>query len=170
MPSGSRTVVKLVGCEVVITASKGSDAVAKRLDDVADNAENFQPVMQDYGDYLISQHIPNQFAKQGAPKRWARLSDKYAAWKRANYGNLPKLVLTGRMRGGFKYETGPRSLRVINRVTAGQGRNKTPRWVWHQDGTENMPARPMLQIGKKDHDMLRKFARLRIISGEGIGL
>lgn len=170
MPSGSRTVVKLIGCEVVITASRGADSVANHLTDVADNAEHFQPVMKQYGDYIISQHIPNQFAKQGTPKRWARLSDQYAEWKRRNYGNLPKLVLTGRMRGGFKVETGPRSMRVLNRVTAGQRGNNTPRWVWHQYGTENMPARPMIQIGKKERDILRRFARSHLLSGEGIGL
>jgi hypothetical protein len=63
------------------------------------------------------------------------------------------------MKQGFKSETTKRTLRIINRVAAGQRGNKTPRWTWHQLGTETMPARPMLQINQHDYTRLRQFAQ-----------
>lgn len=153
---GNKTVVKLIGCELTMQTS--GDDIAGYLTALGLRIEQLEPVLERFGKYMIEQHIPGQFKAQGKPKRWARLNDKYAEWKRKHYGSLPKLVLSGRMRAGFSYQVKPRSLRVINRVTAGQGRNKTPRWVWHQNGTENMPARPMAQMTKRDWDVLRQYA------------
>lgn len=170
MPKGTRTEIKLVGADVVLTTSDGNQQMMSRLEALDIAAKDFQPLMEQFGAYVVDDHIAKQFKKQGTPKRWAPLSKRYEKWKRDNYGNLPKLILTERMSKGFKYQATPRTLKIINRVTAGQGKNKTPRWIWHQDGTETMPARPMLQLGKRDYAVLIKLAHKHLLFDEGAGL
>lgn len=156
---GRKTTVKLLGADVTIRNGLETDDFVTYLDDLGLRFNDLQPVLGRFGEYLVEEHIPRQFKKRGTPKRWAPLSPDYAALKRRLYGNLPLLVLSGRMKAGFTSEATKRTLRVINRVAAGQGRNKTPRWTWHQNGTETMPARPMLQINQYDYTRLRQFAQ-----------
>ena len=170
MPRGTRTEIKLVGAEVSLTTSDGLTRIMSRLEALDIAANDFQPLMEHFGAYVVDDHIVKQFKQQGTPKRWAPLSKRYAKWKRDNYGMLPKLVLSGKMKRGFRYQATPRTLKIINRVTAGQGKNKTPRWIWHQDGTDTMPARPILQLGKKDYAMLIKLAHEHLLFEEGVGL
>ena len=173
---GRATTVKLVGADIVLRAGAKDnvDDVLDYLNALGLRFQDFQPVMERFGEYLVEEHIPRQFKQRGTPKRWAPLNDAYAKRKRALYGNRPLLVATGRMKAGFKYETTPRTLKVINRVTAGQGRNKTPRWTWHQNGTETMPARSMIQIGQTDYRRLRQLAQAYLtfasVSQGGVGL
>lgn len=169
---GRKTTVKLLGADVTIRNGIETDDFVAYLEDLGLRVNDFQPVMERFGEYLVEEHIPRQFKRRGTPKRWAPLSQAYADRKRRQYGNLPLLVLSGRMKAGFKYEATKRTLRVINRVAAGQGRNKTPRWTWHQDGTDTMPARPMLQINPYDYTRLRQFAqsyvtRASVVQGGG---
>ena len=156
---GRKTTVKLVGSEVTVRNAIEVDDFVAYLEALGMRFDDFQPVMERFGQYLVEEHIPRQFKQRGTPKRWAPLSPQYAAWKRRHYGNLPILMLSGRMAAGFKYETTKRTLRIINRVAAGQRGNKTPRWTWHQNGTATIPARPMLQINKFDYARLRQFAQ-----------
>jgi len=117
--------------------------------------------LQRFGAYLVDQHIPQQFEKQGTPKRWAPLSPKYAAWKKRHYGSLPKLILTGAMRDSFTYQVTPRTLRVESKVKY---------WTYHQTGTRKMPARPVVQISQKDRDELRTLTRAWITFETGGGV
>ena len=156
---GRKTTVKVLGADVTVRNGIETDDFVGYLEDLGMRVNDFQPVMERFGEYLVEEHIPRQFKRRGTPKRWAPLSKDYAAIKRRLYGNLPLLVLSGRMKAGFRYEATKRTLRVINRVAAGQGRNKTPRWTWHQTGTETMPARPMLQVNQYDYTRLRQFAQ-----------
>lgn len=168
--AGSKTVVKVVGAQITLRTNADHAMIAGRLEDLGLAAKDMRGAFDQYGEYIVNKHIPNQFKRQGTPKRWAPLSEKYAQWKRKHYGNLPILVLSGKMRKGFKWQVTPRTMKIVNRVAAGQGGNKTPRWLWHQEGTDNMPARPMLQIGRKDRDMLIKYAHAHLRAAEGIGL
>lgn len=124
------------------------------LEQMGARGQNMQPALDEVGGYVLGQLIPEQFKKQGTPKRWAPLSPRYAAWKRRRYGNLPILVLTGRMRKGFKIKTGPRSLSIVNTVKRRGGK---PYWVYHQYGTRHMPRRPVLQLRMKDRQELRRI-------------
>jgi len=156
---GRKTTVKLLGADVTVRNGLEVDDFVAHLEALGMRFNDFQPVMERFGEYIVDEHIPRQFKRRRTPKRWAPLSPDYAARKRRLYGNLPLLVLSSRMRGGFKAQATKRTLQIINRVAAGQGRNKTPRWTWHQLGTETMPARPMLQINKADYARLRQIAQ-----------
>jgi hypothetical protein len=166
---GRKTTVKIVGAEIMLGGGIAKADVIRYLNDLHVRAQDMQVPLQRFGAYLVEQHIPRQFEAQGTPKRWAPLSPAYAAWKRRHYGNLPKLVLTGAMRGGFRWETTPRTLRVINQVKSGQ-RGGVPRWTYHQLGTEHMPARPMLQITNKDYARLREIVNLWLTFETGGGV
>lgn len=166
--SGEETIVKVLGANISIRRS--GDDVLDYLEGIGLRAKDMQTPLDRFGRYLVEQHIPRQFAQQGTPKRWAALNKQYAAWKRRRYGNLPKLVLSGAMRKGFKWEVTARTLKVINRVKSGQKGRGVPRWQYHQRGTDNMPARPMLQITEKDRDMLRELAQDWILFETGGGV
>lgn len=165
---GKKTVVKSLGVDIQMQYWSAGEML-DYLEGVGLRAKDMQTPFDRYGKYLVEEHIPHQFEQQGTPKRWAPLSKKYAEWKRRHYGNLPKLVLTGRMREGFSWEVTARSLKVVNRVKAGQ-RGGVPRWTYHQLGTSKMPARPMLYLTKKDRDKLRDLAREWITFETGGGV
>lgn len=158
---GTRTTLKLVGADVAIRTSYDSADIAASLEALSISAKHLQPVLDDYGAYIVDKHIQNQFKRQGTPKRWAALSRDYAAWKLANYGRKPILVLTGRMKAGFKWQATARTLVI---------KNSRKYWQYHQDGTDKMPARPVMQIGKRDRDQLIRIAHRHFRFDEGIGL
>jgi len=157
---GRLTVVKMVAGEIHVRFGQiDTDDLVEYMQDLGLRMEDLQPVFDRYGEYLVDEHILMQFRRQGFPKRWAALSPAYARWKARHYPGKPILEATGRMRRGFRWEARPRSLRVINRVRAGQQRGSQPRWFYHQSGTDVMPARKMLQITDDDHEQLQEFAR-----------
>lgn len=154
---GRRTILRVVGGEVGYRfGGIDTDDLIEYLEDLKLRMIDLQPVFERYGEYIVGDHIPNQFAAQGTPRGWAALSPAYARWKAVNFPGMPLLQRTGRMKRGFSFEARPRSLRVINRVTAGQSTN-IPRWRFHQEGTSRMPARPMLQFTNKDRDKMHEF-------------
>ena len=156
---GRLTVIKVVGGEMHVRFGQPNvDDFATRLEELGLRMQDLQPVLDKFGRYLVREHIPGQFAAQGHPKRWASLSPAYARWKARHFPGRPILVRTGAMKGGFRYEARKRSLRVINRVKAGQKGRGKPRWFYHQHGTGNMPARPVLQISDADRQKLSELA------------
>jgi phage gpG-like protein len=156
---GRLTVVKVAGGELVIRyGSIDKDDFATYLRNIGLRMQDIKPVLDKYGEYIVNEHILRQFVAQGTPRRWAPLSPAYARRKARRYPGRPILVRTTRMKRGFRWEARPRSLRVINRVMAGQKGRGRPRWHYHQEGTSKMPARPMLQFTDADRDRLHEFA------------
>lgn len=133
-----------------------TDDLIEYLEDLKLRMVDLEPVFDRFGEYIVGDHIPNQFVAQGTPSTWAALSPQYARWKEVHFPGKPILERTGRMKRGFRWEARPRSLRIINRVTAGQS-VKIPRWRFHQEGTSRMPARPMLQFTSQDRDKMHDF-------------
>lgn len=165
---GRRTLVRVIGAEMILRENGVADVAIDHFAELGARMEDMEPVLYFFGQYLVEEHIPMQFRRRGFPARWAPLSPEYAAWKAKHYPGKPILVRSGAMKAGFSWEAKKRSMRVINRVRAGQGRGSTPRWVYHQDGTATMPARRMLQITERDHQMLRKLMRNHLEVAGGI--
>lgn len=154
--AGRLTTVKVIGGTIGIRFGDTTDTIRFFEDKESKLSDLTEPLTR-YGDYLVSEHIVRQFQRRGFPAGWAPLSPAYAEWKREHFPGRRLLELSGKMRRGFRFKAGPRSLRIINRITAGQKGNKTPRWFWHQFGTPKMPARPMLQVTDKDLAKLTEF-------------
>ncbi len=146
---GRKTVVKMIGADVQMQLYS-TDEMLDYLQNIGLRARDMQTPLQRFGEYLVNEQIPQQFEKQGIPKRWSPLSPAYAAWKRRHFGKLPILVLSGAMRAGFSYKVTPRTLQI---------RNRKKYWQFHQTGTAKMPARPPLQITNADREKLRELAR-----------
>lgn len=144
------------GAMIYRFGSIDTDDLIEYLSDMGLRMEDLQPVFDRYGEYIVNEHIPRQFQAQGTPRPWAALSPEYARQKALSYPGLPILQRTTRMKRGFSWTAKPRSLRVNNRVTAGQS-VKIPRWRFHQDGTGKMPARQMLQMTDKDRNKMSEF-------------
>jgi hypothetical protein len=164
---GQKTVAKVIGAELELSSTGYAQVFINDLEALGLRMQDMEPVFDLFGRYIVEQHIPRQFAAHGTPARWAPLSPEYAAWKARHFPGRPILVRSGAMRAGFTWEAHPRSLRIINRVTAGQ-RSRTPRWVFHQEGTDHMPARPMVQISTADRTRLRQFAAQHLFVEGGI--
>lgn len=142
---GSLISAQFLGGELLTRPGLDTDDVAVRFKALGGRMQDLGPVLGEWGDYIVLEHIPNQFRSQGKPKRWKRLSADYSLWKRRHYGNLPILVLTGKMRSGFNYTLGAKTLRIRNLKTY---------WVYHQFGTRNMPARSLVNLTKVDYQRL----------------
>lgn len=156
---GRRTVLRAVGGEIGYRfGSFDTDDLIEYMDELKLRMVDLQPVFERFGEYIVGEHIPHQFAVQGTPRAWAALSPAYARWKAINFPGMPLLQRTRRMVRGFSFEAKPRSLRITNRVTAGQS-VKIPRWRLHQEGTGKMPARPILQFTNKDRDKMHEFTK-----------
>lgn len=105
--------------------------------EVADLSEPLERIGDD-----LQKHVGQQFGTEGghSGEPWAQLSPKYAAWKEEHFPGMPILVATGDMRAAALspeaiFVTGD-SLTYSVEAPAG----------WHQDGTENMPARPLVRL------------------------
>lgn len=150
---GRLVVLKIVGAELRFNDG-ATDNLTESLDDLVVRANDLQQPNREFGEYIINRHIPLQFQQQGTPKKWKPLNATYAAWKRKHYGNMPILIRTGAMRAGFKSQVTPRTLRITNSVKAKGGK---PYWQYHQEGTDNMPQRMLIQMVSADRDIYRGF-------------
>jgi phage gpG-like protein len=157
---GKKTIVKMTGCEITIQESGTAETIAY-MQSLQLRAKEMQVPLARFGAYMVDTSIPLQFKAQGTPQRWKPLSKKYAAWKRAHYGNLPKLVITGAMRDAFTWQTTPRTLRIENNVSY---------WTYHQTGTRKMPARPPLNVRVQDREKLNELAQLWLMQETGGGV
>lgn len=162
---GRLTTVRVLGGTVRLSFGEPADII-RFFDRMGSNLVDLTEPLDKYGEYLVTRHIPTQFERQGFPKRWAQLSEAYRRQKERRYPGRPILVATGRMKEGFRWKARPRSMQIINRVTAGQ-KVKIPRWFFHQFGTPHMPAREMLQVTDKDLAVLSGLVWDYVLEEEG---
>jgi phage gpG-like protein len=69
----------------------------------------------------------------------------YAAWKEAHYPGKPILERTGDLVSSLTNPNDPNTVRVEGRKTLTLG-SRIPYAIYHQKGTEKMPARPEIQL------------------------
>lgn len=98
----------------------------------------------------VRQMYREQFDTEGARggQKWRPLSPKYASWKAANFPGKTILRRFDRLYDSLVGKTGD----SIEIATAQQIRigSKLVYGKYHQDGTDNMPARPMLAPTRGD--------------------
>lgn len=139
---GKNTRIKFVGGELFIKTdvidyiTPALDGIVKRSQDLRIPFEAFQPVWFDA--------IQQVFDAGGDPVPWPELSPAYAGWKSSVAPGKPILRLTDRMYDSVTsqtsdtiWEVGPKHIAFGSRV---------PYFIYHQEGTANMPARPMMTL------------------------
>jgi len=151
---GRQTVVKTIGGEITFRFQDvKADQWGKYLEDVGLAMEDMEPVFDEFGRYLVEENIPETFRARGRPRRWARLSESYALQRFGRRRAIATLVLSGRMKRGFRWKAFPRSMRIENSRTY---------WTYHQSGTRHMPQRVILQLLRQDKSKFLDIAHEHI--------
>ena len=152
---------------VVTRIKVDSDDAKERLDDMQDRTEEMGPVLR-WAKSRLEEATKENFLSQGSVSAksmlggaWPPLSPEYGAWKAVNWAT-PLMVRTGGLffdatnldvLGGSSSDKSI-TLSVNNRIAK-----------FHQYGTENMPARPILFTPRDFDRDLGKVARKYIKHG-----
>lgn len=123
----------------------------------------------DMGRYVFPQLVPvfeaemaEQFDAEGRGPNagaWAQLSERYAAWKAANYPGMRILERTGRLRQALTESSSPFAKRVIGGDTFDFGTSGVEYASYHQSGTDFMPDRPPFDMGDDFESSVQDAAR-----------
>lgn len=159
--------------DVVVTKVDAEDAI-DRLKDIKDRTKNVRPVLKKAAERLERAWGENfttmgmLSAKAMLKGAWAPLSPSYYAWKKVRYpmnaeqilvqtGNLLSMVTNASSMPGSNIEDQSMELVVPGRIAR-----------WHQFGTRNMPARPIVFVPKDfDRDISRDLAKY-IVDGSRV--
>ena len=120
----------------------GPGSLTKLVDTRLSRIEDLSEPLQEFGDFIVNEHIPWQIAQGGTPQRYAPLSPRYRRWKERVAPGMPILKLTGEMVDNFKAGVLENNLQIIDRT--GYAR-------YHHTGTGRMPQRQFIQL--QDDDM-----------------
>ena len=152
---------------VVTRISIDSDEAKERLDDLGDRTRDMGPVLR-WAKSKLEEATKENFLSQGSMSAramlggaWPPLSPEYGAWK-ATHWSTPMLIRTGGLffdATNLDVAAGSSSdqsitLFVNNRIAK-----------FHQYGTENMPARPVLFTPRDFDRDVGKAARKYIAEG-----
>lgn len=137
-------------------SGSGFEPFTLGLDRFEDNVRNARPAFEAMAD-LAAEKNRKQFQTQGTHSgtRWANLSPAYAAWKARRYPGKPILVRTGALRESLIRRPMDVDIVTDRGMTVG---TSIPYAKWHQRGTPNMPARPLL--GPPTDSEERLFAKI----------
>ena len=156
---GKNTRIKIVGGEILLNVPGTETAdFERRLKRYGRAAKNMRPAFEEYGRYMIRTAIAKQFRAEGMPQKWTPLNPVYAERKKKQHGNKPILVVSGKLRRGFRHKATKRTLQIINRVKVGaHSLHKI-----HQEGTGTIPARPQVVITKQAQRKFRTIVRAHL--------
>jgi phage gpG-like protein len=120
----------------------GEVAMDRGIARFADGVADYRPVWPVIEDDFYAQ-IKDQFKTEGAEggEKWAPLSPEYAGYKEAHFPGKPILQRTGDLYESLTNPNSANGVRKEERKTLTLG-STIPYAVFHQLGTENMPARP----------------------------
>lgn len=116
----------------------GQDRVLDKFDKLKNDLENFEPILDEVGEYIISK-TDETFASQGGAiqESWAPLTPQTLYQKqRLGFGGKGILERTGALRKGFFKEVQKFLVRVTNKMSY---------YKYHQLGGKTLPQRVMLK-------------------------
>lgn len=148
----------------------GGQQVTHDLIRFRQNATNTRPVLAAMAEHVAGMQR-DQFKRQGRHygPRWSPLTPGYRAWKMKRRPGRPTLVFDGNLlkaaapvkaRGFDIYSVTDRRMEV------GISDAKTPHAKYHQSGTRNMPARPVMgNPTTADQKALTKILHTALVKG-----
>jgi phage gpG-like protein len=146
--------------------SAGFEPFTLRLDRFSDNLQDAEPAFEAIATYQVEVVNKRQFRQQGSVEvggAWAPLSPPYARWKAKRRPGKPILVFDGDLRdsltipGDGVWEVWHRGFVIGTAVEYA---------TYHQNGTPNMPARPVLGSPRKsDVRAMTKILQRWIVEG-----
>lgn len=127
---------------------KNLDKVLNQLDATGEVLNDLFPEMEKVGNYLVDFFSNAVFETEGGiiDESWAELSDKYEKWKNDHYPGRGVLERTGELRQGF--EALPTSTYCVIQNDKDYG-------IFHEYGTDRMPARVFLKLDQERSTIIR---------------
>lgn len=144
--------------------TEGLDDVVLMLDRFRDRMETMAPVWESMAMDTRVNIFGRTFSQQGldgAP--WAALSPRYAAYKTRRRPGAPIMVFDGDLRDSMTTPRGGIMESWDKGFTVG---TDVPYATYHQNGTPNMPARPLIGgMQRADQRRLVKIMQRYIVEG-----
>jgi hypothetical protein len=129
----------------------------------AKGISDWKPLFHSFGSLFKAQMV-EQFETEGkmSGKSWPKLSDAYAAWKEQKYPGNPIGVLTGAMRSAMIGGVGYSELILPTSASYGMSESSPAVGYAHyfNDGTEKMPARPVIRVTPRWGTQFQKLTAL----------
>jgi phage gpG-like protein len=112
----------------------------------ADGVTDYRPIWPVIEDDFYAQE-KDQFKTEGAEggEHWKELSAIYEGWKEVHFPGKPILQRTGDLYASLTSGTDANAVKREERKTLTLG-SRIPYAIYHQKGTEKMPARPEIQL------------------------
>lgn len=134
----------------------GAEKAAAELTALSGKMQNLRGLFEQVLEPDIYEWQAERFDQEGKPERWARLSDRYAAWKARRYPGRRILEREGLLREGLTRRGGRFQVRRVTDTSLELG-TSAPYAQFHQFGTRRMPRREIVTITGDDE---RRWARL----------
>jgi phage gpG-like protein len=129
----------------------GADAFVRGFNRYAMQVQDWRPAFESIYRSFVEIERRN-FRSQGHPTEWRQLSDSYAAWKAKHYPGKKILQRTKQMHRSLTTTVESRqkdTIKEIEKLRAEFGTG-LDRAYYHQHGTRNMPARPVVQLTSRN--------------------
>lgn len=117
--------------------------VHRRLEVASDQFKTLKEPMDDIGRTLLKTFDTNFASRGGEYGGWKPRKPQYSGTRRID--TWPLMERTGRLRRGFRQDTGNFSVRLYN---------PTPYFRYHQLGTARLPKRVMMSLRQQDGRMI----------------
>ena len=101
---------------------------------------------------IVAEAADNIFASQGRGV-WPQLSEAYARWKARNFPGKGILELTGAYRNAATQIGSPGNVITTTENSLTYGVEGLDYPVYHETGTDRMPARPVFDLLAEDQDL-----------------
>lgn len=134
--------IKFVGGVLNIKV-RGQDSITQELTGVIRRSSDLRVPFEAFRPVWIDA-IQENFDAEGDPVPWPELSPAYAGWKSSAYPGQKMLRLTDRMYDSLTSMTSDTIWRTTPRTI--QFGSRVPYFIYHQEGTSKMPARPMMTL------------------------
>jgi len=140
--------------------------VEQNLENMGDRAQKMKPVLR-WAKQKLERDFSENFSTFGALSAkamlkggWPPLDLQYASWKASRYPGVPMMVQTGELK--FRVTHPQVSLTDNNLIVSVPGDLAE----WHQFGTRNMPARPLVFVPRNFPRQLEDKAAEYVIKGK----
>ena len=128
-----------------------------QLDTFIRNIERLSENLTDGFDWeslapTVAEAVDNIFASEGRGQ-WPQLSEAYARWKAKNFPGKGILELTGAYRNAATQIGSPHNVITTTENSLTYGVEGLDYPVYHETGTDRMPARPVFDLLAEDEDL-----------------
>ena len=103
---------------------------------------------------IVAEAADNIFASEGRGG-WPQLSEAYARWKARNFPGKGILDLTGAYRNAATQIGAPGNVITTTENSLTYGVEGLDYPVYHETGTDRMPARPVFDLLAEDEELFR---------------